>query len=717
MTQTLLIDNYDSFTYNLYALIAETSGVPPLVVRNDERDWDSIEQLDVSRIVISPGPGRPQRRTDLGLSAQAILQGNVPVLGVCLGHQAIAHCFGGRVDLAPEPVHGRLCQVSHAGTDLFANLPSPFAAVRYHSLAVCDLPEELEATAWAEDGVLMALRHRSRPLWGVQFHPESICTEYGAALMQRFFQLSAPRGRTLPPKAPAGAARTEHANPVSGTVPEPPSLRVYAFAVQAAVQPQVAFAELYGQDEFAFWLDSSMHTGEIGRFSYMGDVSGPRAELVRYRARSQTLEILSRAQRIERTGDVLSYLQTQLARRACLVPEVELDFVGGYVGYFGYELLESSSAEALAESPTPDAYWMFCDRLIGFDHLTGRIWVLCLDEAGGLGAENERWVQETQTALLSACKGGAAGNGLAGNGTASLQDLRWRHSPSEYRDLIRRALMYIREGESYEVCLTNQITAQCDLDALSTYLALRRVNPAPQAAFVKFGPLSILCASPELFLKVSHDGVVESKPIKGTAPREADRQADQQRAAELAASIKNRSENLMIVDLLRNDLNRVCEVGSVHVPKLFAVESYASVHQLVSTIRGKLRSDATVLDCVRASFPGGSMTGAPKVRTVAILKQLEQGARGIYSGSLGYLSVTGSAQLNIVIRTVVLDGTRLSVGTGGAIVALSDPIEEFAEIVLKVRALLEVASGDEFNASCDVALADTAQRERHQTEA
>ena len=194
--RTLLIDNYDSFTYNLYQYIGEVTGCPPVVVRNDA-DWSQIRTSDFDAIVISPGPGRPDRERDFGISARAVLDSDLPVLGVCLGHQGIAQLFGAKVELAPEPMHGREAQIAHTGEGVFAGLPSPFTAVRYHSLIVTYLPDEFEATAWTEDGLIMGLRHRDKPLWGVQFHPESIGTEFGRELLANFRDLVLAHSRSL----------------------------------------------------------------------------------------------------------------------------------------------------------------------------------------------------------------------------------------------------------------------------------------------------------------------------------------------------------------------------------------------------------------------------------------------------------------------------------------------------------------------------------------
>jgi len=263
-----------------------------------------------------------------------------------------------------------------------------------------------------------------------------------------------------------------------------------------------------------------------------------------------------------------------------------------------------------------------------------------------------------------------------------------RHDRAAYLKRIDECFDEINAGESYEICMTNMVTVHTQIDVLPTFAHLRRVSPVPFGALLDFGDVAVLSASPERFLSIDLHGDVEAKPIKGTRPRGADAAEDRALVEELRDNPKDRAENLMIVDLLRNDLNTVCSVGSVHVPKLFDVETYAAVHQLVSTIRGTLAPGRSAIDCIRAAFPGGSMTGAPKVRTMEIIDRLEQGPRGVYSGALGWFSLSGASDLSIVIRTLVVNAGRVTFGVGGAVVALSDPDGEFDETVVKSRAMM-----------------------------
>jgi len=670
---TLLIDNYDSFTYNLYQYLAASNGCAPIVIRNDEMDWDGIQRLEFDNIVISPGPGRPQRREDIGVTAEVLQHSEVPVLGVCLGHQAIGHFCGATVNVATRPMHGRLDKVTHSSFDLFRGLPNPFEAVRYHSLAVTELPPELQPCAWTSDGTLMALRHTSRPWWGVQFHPESICTEHGARLLRNFRdltrewqrrrdRLSAERVRTVPKAAD--------------------TLAVHARCLDSYPDPQDAFVQMYAHSNASFWLDSSQRDAQRARFSFMGDDAGPNAKLISYRSRSRQLEIRRGAETESRVQSIFDFLRDEMPRLSPGGPALPFDFRGGFVGYFGYELKGELEGEHGADAATPDAQWILADRFIAFDHLEQRTWIVCLDRPP-LSDANQAWIEDAHRLLARLSSSSPPARGDA---AAALSSLDWRLNLNDYRNLVVRCQQEILQGETYEVCLTNQLCGSGDVAGLDVYRILRARNPAPYAAFLKTSEVTVLCASPELFLQVAPDRTVDSRPIKGTARRGATSAEDAEISQRLQADEKTRSENLMIVDLLRNDLNRVCELGSVHVPGLFEIESYATVHQMVSTIRGKLREDLTAVDCVRSVFPGGSMTGAPKIRTMKILDALEGSARGIYSGSIGYLSFSGSAKLNIVIRTIVCANDGVSIGSGGAIVALSNPEAEVSEIVLKAKA-------------------------------
>lgn len=685
--KTLLIDNYDSYTYNLFQLIAEVNGEEPVVIRNDVSD--GIPDLaEFDNVVISPGPGHPGEPRDFGIAGAVLAESPLPVLGVCLGHQGIALGEGARVTAAPQPRHGHLSRVRHDGHDLFRGLPQDFTAVRYHSLAVPEpLPDTLEATAWAEDGVLMALRHHSRPLWGVQFHPESVLTEYGHRMLVNFRNLTAER---------TGRPRTKNTavTPAVAAVPRPrraatPAYRLHTRRISGAVDTEAAFTRMYGASGRAFWLDSALVEEGLSRFSFFGDDSGPLAEFVRYDVEAGTCEI-ERSGRPTRkvTTSVFDYLRRQLTTHHVDAGDLPFDFTGGYVGYFGYESKADCGSPNRHSSEIPDACWLFADRLIAVDHLKGFTYAVCLaEDTPSAAREADDWL-ESALAQLSFV---AVESGRPSPPTRVEPDLGaaepWLVRDREtYLADIEACQRELQAGTSYEICLTNAARLPAPPGPFDFYRVLRRINPAPYAAFLRLGDVDIAGSSPERFLRITRDGIAEARPIKGTAPRGGDPDEDARFREALAADAKTRAENLMIVDLLRNDLGQVCRTGSVRVTRLMATETYATVHQLVSTVKGRLREGTNAVDCVQACFPGGSMTGAPKLRTLEIIDRLETEARGVYSGALGYLGCSGGADLNIVIRTAVIADGLMHLGAGGAIVLDSDPVAEYDEMLLKTAA-------------------------------
>ena len=685
MVQTLIIDNYDSYTFNLYQLIAEVNGSLPLVIQNNQMDWESVKQLTFDNIVISPGPGRPENPTDFGICGLALKNPPVPVLGVCLGHQGLGYVYDGKIIHAPEVRHGRLSRIYHDRQDLFKGIPSPFSAVRYHSLLVADdLPDCLEKTAWTEDGLIMGLRHRQLPLWGVQFHPESICTEYGRIILENFRDLtsqfalnSAKKSRQQQEKSIKPISLPTFHNKKQNLTLVSQKLDQYPDAEQL-------FYNLFTDSQNTFWLDSSRVEAGLSRFSFMGDDQGKHSSLVQYHVPTQELIVTKSGEITRYRESIFDYLKRELASRQCLSENLPFDFNGGFVGYLGYELKAESGSEIGHQSPFPDGMFLFADRLIVIDHQEKNLYLLCLVEAGQK-QEAEAWFAKIQAKLQAL----APLPEIIGDHGLEPVIFRLSRSSQTYRENITQCLQEIHEGETYQVCLTNQLKTDTTPDPFAFYRTLRRINPAPYAAFLKFGEIAIACSSPERFLKIDSQGWVETKPIKGTLHRSKNAEEDLLLQERLQNNEKDRAENLMIVDLLRNDLGKVCQVGTVHVPKLMEIETYATVHQLVSTIQGYLLPDLRAVDCVQAAWPGGSMTGAPKIRTLQIIDRLEQTARGIYSGSIGFFGLNGSADLNIVIRTAILTPQETSIGVGGGIVAMSDPTAECQEILLKAQALIQ----------------------------
>ncbi|MEY4320392.1 MAG: hypothetical protein RLZZ471_333 [Actinomycetota bacterium] len=406
------------------------------------------------------------------------------------------------------------------------------------------------------------------------------------------------------------------------------------------MHPADLFVGLHANDANAFWLDRETNPDE--RFSVLG-------------ATSKVIE----AEDFDWLADEL-HSQEQL--------DLPFIFRPGFVGLIDYE---------------GTSKFLHIDRALVLDHDAQQIYFIGEFESA------EKFEYWHHAALLRiGVSGGEQAMYKLKHSPLTSSAGSVRHDDEKYLELIKAAQKHIAAGDVYQLCLTNQISLKVSGDALQTFLQLRESNPAPYSAYLRIGELQVISCSPEQFIKSTANGRISSKPIKGTRPRHSDRSADEQAAAELQSNEKERAENLMIVDLMRNDFGRVALADSVSVPKLFDVESYATVHQLVSTVEAKLAPGMTAVDALKSAFPGGSMTGAPKRRAMEIIRELEAGKRGVYSGILGFLTHGGVAEFGMVIRTLVVNGENATIGVGGGITIDSVPEAELQETKIKARALL-----------------------------
>ncbi|KAI8867356.1 ADC synthase [Ramicandelaber brevisporus] len=857
--RVLIIDNYDSYTLNLVNLWTtsinlteqqlpyhkstalnadELASHQIAVIRNDQFSWDVLRDSILPHFdccVLSPGPGEPSNPADFGLCGPLIEEfgSQIPIFGICLGFQGIVSGLGGKIIKADRPMHGLVRRV-YADTEakLMRNVPSPFSVVRYHSL-VADLetlPSELRPLAWGVDvdavddkvgqnestafrrageagsRALMAVAHQSYPLVGVQFHPESVSTEFGADLMRNFLGMAysfwtfqeplrfkTRQDAAIPDDILAVIHSSDTITPSSANVLQllhhsKPAVSVTIQQVHSGGKLNMSevYERVFGPNCTAsFWMDSARNNEvqNLGRFSIMGGISPSSGASIRYTVASKRLTV-------ERIG--YSSADQQQQQQQHLLDKtlgsgnsrtfwdwldtfsalVKIDdsnvprplyfgYRGGLVGYIGYELRAESlpgyhHASSIPASPhgTPDAALMFVNDSLVYDHATGDLYAVCLSSNSPRSAWPAEWqwaadiIRSTASArdwiakvtdtiesdVSSAASSKANSPSLDTPLTSALthEDIACAAalSSAEYQTAVSRVQHFISLGETYEANMTTQCRwdishrpIRSNQDALQLYKLFRAANPAPFAGLFHWSDtnLTICCTSPERFIKIGMNvaetkRVAEMKPIKGTAPRVyqalgkgkrvIDIEADQLVAQELQSNIKERAENLMIVDLVRHDLTAVCKPSSVIVPWLMTIESYETVHQLVSVVTGEVQPAQSNVRVLQRCFPPGSMTGAPKLRTVEILDDLESannvsgaklpGRRGVYSGCVGYFSLCGqAADWSVVIRTAVVEdsGTKLSVGAGGAVTILSSPKAEYDEMIEKALSLSRGLAG------------------------
>jgi len=461
----------------------------------------------------------------------------------------------------------------------------------------------------------------------------------------------------------------------------------YPLVEEIHMAPYAAWCfEAFASRPFSFFLDSGLDKYKLGRYSFMGSdpflvlkSHGDRISLIR-----EGVEEVGQGNPFDVLGEMLEMYTLDGS-------QIDVPFVGGAVGYFSYDLchfIERLPTNAVDDLHLPECYLGFYDAVIAFDNLEKKTCVVSTgfpetEESARLYRAAER-LQELKSRILLSPPPTITENIISGKDP----ELKSNFSHEGYLEAVATAREYICAGDIFQVNLSQRFDVDLCIQSYDLYKRLRKINPAPFANYFNFDGVSIVGSSPERFLKVRGDWV-ETRPIKGTRPRGGTPDKDKALAESLLASIKDRAENIMIVDLERNDIGRVCRYGTVRVSELAVLETYPTVFHLTSTVIGQLRESKSRTDLLKATFPGGSITGAPKVRAMEIIDELEPTRRSVYTGSLGYISFNGDMDLDIVIRTIIVTGGRAYFQVGGAIVYDSEPESEYIETLDKGRAMFE----------------------------
>lgn len=645
----LLIDLHDSYAPNFSALLGDHHVCVTVFDPEDHQLHTKIADGEFSHIIIGSGPGNPEEYT--GIEALFHAAAHTPVLGIGMGHLLLAQYHGATLGRMESPAHGIETPILHRGEDIFTGLESPTTMVRYQSWEITSTGEHLKTLATRDAGVtpaseVMSFKAAGYEHYGVQFHPESVLSTQGQALLANFLGDDRLYTRKIP-----GRLNT---------------------VATAAAQ----------SGEAVFWLDSSSADRGQGRYSILGSTLGDETMILRAEEATGPTHMQTNGTTTVIDQPIME-LVTEYTWRIPHTTDLPV-FPGGWVGYVGYEanlstVTGTTQAEHKYRSTEPDAYWVRPQTFIIYDHQEELTTLVAVN--------NEKLLDDLEATLVF----GDPEPPAVPEGKLLAES--WRLSDEQYGQRIEEIFTALAEGHSFGVCLTDRYEMVVEANGFELYQRLRHNNPAPYSAYLRFNSfgdeLEILCASPERFIQIDQNRVLESKPIKGTIARSADPDLDEQRAQQLRNDPKTRSENLMIADLLRADVAQVAVPGSVRTPKIMDIESYATVHQMVSTVQAELRPDVTVADVLAALLPGGSMTGIPKPRTLRLLNELEAGPRGIYSGAVGWWGSNGTADFNVVIRSIVKNGNNAYIGAGGAVVQGSDVTAEIAEKHLKAQAALE----------------------------
>lgn len=422
----------------------------------------------------------------------------------------------------------------------------------------------------------------------------------------------------------------------------------------------------------SFILDSAMDKEKLGRYSF---ISSQPFKVLKYKDTDENpLELLKE--------ELNKYRVTN---------DTNLPFIGGAVGYLSYDLgnyMEELPRSAVDDIGMPDIYFGFYNHVIVVDHLMEKTYIATPNIDVKL---EEKIIDYIEQKILKEEEKGIDNICYQEKEVEPIR-LKSNFTKEEFKNAVQNVREYIRQGDIYQANLTQRFSGETELTSFELYRDLRRFSPAPFGAFLNFEDAHILSNSPERFIRCINKKI-EARPIKGTRPRGKDKEEDLKLQQELKNSEKDRAELLMIVDLERNDIGRISKTGSVEVPELFVIEPYANVNHLVSTVVGELKDNKDATDIIKATFPGGSITGAPKIRAMEIIDELEPTQRNVYTGSIGYIGFNGDMDFNIAIRTIIKDDKKVYFQVGGGMTWDSDPDEEYQETIDKAKSIMKALRG------------------------
>ncbi len=459
--------------------------------------------------------------------------------------------------------------------------------------------------------------------------------------------------------------------------------------LDSALSPLELF-ECIKDESGSFFLDSALEAPQLGLYSLMG--YAPFLTLV---SRGDEITLKKADGEFKLKGDPFEVLGRYLESYRLGKTDDNLPCYGGAVGYLSYDLgrfVERLLSKAIDDLQLPESCLGFYDIMLTYDHQAKRTFLVSTgfpetSHAARIVRAKERLAEFK--AQLKKFSGRPLP--VCNSGQISLPKSNFTHEA--YIQAVEKARQYIIDGDIYEINLSQRYEAEITISPYELYRRLRKINPAPFATYLNFGEVVVAGSSPERFLRLQGDRV-ETRPIKGTIRRGKNPEEDSANAAWLLNSLKDRAENMMIVDLARNDLGRVCRTGSINVTEFASLEKFPTVFHLTSTVVGRLRADVTLIDLLKAAFPGGSITGAPKIRSMEIIEELEPTRRSVYTGSIGYFSFAGDLDLNIVIRTFLIKGRKAYFQLGGAVVYDSDPEAEYLETLDKGSALFKALNAE-----------------------